>query len=81
MMTVLKTTQIIIDRIDKVEVEEAQTIDVLDLSRRSLTIWTVEGDKYELLLEAKTAEQLEFKKPDKDSWLTPKVYQGKVEES
>jgi hypothetical protein len=81
MMTVLKTTQIVIDRIDKVEVEEAQTIDVLDLSRRSLTIWTVEGDKYELMLEAKTAEQLEFKQPDKDSWLTPKVYQGKGEES
>jgi hypothetical protein len=47
MMTVLKTTQIWLERITKIEVEDDGGEGVLDMHRRSLTIWTEGGDKYE----------------------------------
>jgi hypothetical protein len=44
-----------------------------------MTIWTADGEKVELIFQADTAKQLEFKKPD-ESWLTPKIYKGSVED-
>jgi hypothetical protein len=81
MMTVLKMTRIWLERITKIELENEGEKQVFDVNRRMLTIWTADGEKYELILEAATAEQLEFKKPEQDEWLTPKVYQGKGEET
>ena len=76
MMTTLKITRIWIERIDKIEVQEAKKYDELDYGQCEMTIWTTKGEKFELILQADTVEQLAFKKPD-ESWLTPKVYKGK----
>jgi hypothetical protein len=75
MMTTLRITRIWIEHIDKIEVEDAKEFDPLEMSKREITISTDNGEKFELILEAHTAEQLEFKKPA--DWLTPKVYHGK----
>lgn len=76
MMTTLKITRIWIEHIEKIEAEEARPLDELGYCQKSITIWTTKGEKFELILQADTAEQLEFKKQD-ESWLTPKVYKGK----
>jgi hypothetical protein len=76
MMTTLKITRIWIEHINKIEVTEAKKYDELGFGSSEMTIWTTKGDKFELILQADTVEQLAFKKPD-ESWLTPKVYKGK----
>ena len=78
MLTTLKITRLYIDKVTKVEVEKLWNNGELDFSQRTVTVWTEEGDKYELILEAYTASNLEFvEEPD---WLEPKVYQGTQEE-
>ena len=79
MITTLKITRIWIEQVEKIEAEELKPVEELGYSQRSITLWTTEGEKIELILEAETSDQLEFKKPD-DSWLTPKVYKGRLEE-
>jgi hypothetical protein len=79
MLTTLKITRMWIEYIDKIEVKEATHSDELDQSQCEMTIWTTKGEKFELILQADTAGQLAFKKPD-DSWLIPKVYKGQVDE-
>jgi hypothetical protein len=79
MMTTLKITRMWIEHIEKIEVEEPKTFDELTYGQRNMTIWTTDGEKVELIFQADTAKQLEFKKPD-ESWLTPKIYQGSVED-
>jgi hypothetical protein len=74
MMTTIKITKIIIDHIKDIEVADARKFDELLYSSRSLDIWTEEGEKFEIVLEANALEQLQFKKND---WLTPKLYKGK----
>ena len=80
MMTILKITRIWIEHIDKIEVSEAKKYDELDFGQCEINIWTTKGEKFELILQAETAERLEFKKPD-ESWLTPKLSKGTVEEA
>ena len=79
MVSVHKITGIWIEEIEKIEAAEPQQIDELAYSKRTITIWTTKGEKVELILEAKSSDQLEFKQPD-DSWLVPKVYKGRTEE-
>ena len=76
MMTTLNITRIWIEHITKIEVTEAKNYDELGFGQCEMTIWTTKGDKFELILQADTVEQLAFTKPD-ESWLTPKVYKGK----
>jgi uncharacterized cysteine cluster protein YcgN (CxxCxxCC family) len=59
MMTTIKITKIILENIEKIEDEEPNQL-CEGYSRRCLTLWTQEGEKYELVFEAKTPEQLEF---------------------
>jgi hypothetical protein len=68
-----KVRKVVIDEVEKGENNE------LDFSQTSLEIWTEEGDKYELILEAVSADNLKLIKKS-DDWLTPKVYKGKEEE-
>jgi hypothetical protein len=75
MFTTLKITKIVIDHIDKVEVGDMETFRALGYSQQSITLWTTEGEEYELILEADTPEQLAFK--TFSDWLTPKLYKGK----
>ena len=63
--------------VQEVEVEDITTLDELELSQRKITIRTAAGEAFELVLQADTPEKLEFKKPEEQDWLTPKVYQGK----
>jgi hypothetical protein len=79
-LTTLKITRMWIEGIEKIEATEPWNPQELTYSKRELTIWTTRGEKVELILEADTAEHLEFNKPD-DSWLTPKVYNGTGEEA
>jgi hypothetical protein len=76
MVTTQKITRTWVEDIEKIEVTEPEQPGELTYIKRTLTIWTTKGEKVELILEAESAERLEFKKPD-DSWLTPKVYKGK----
>lgn len=76
MMTTLKITRIWLEHIEKIEVEEVRDFAEPGYAQRGITIWTTGGEKYELILEAETAKQLEFQRPEPESWLTPKVYQG-----
>ena len=78
MVSVHKITGIWIEDIEKIEVTEPERSDELDYSKRSITIWTTNGEKVELILEAASAERLEFK--DAEGWLFPKVYKGRTEE-
>ncbi len=76
MMTTLKITRIWIDDIKKIEVNKVEEFDELELSQCHINIWTTKGEEFELILQAKTAKELEFRKPD-ESWLSPKLYKGK----
>lgn len=76
MVSVHKITGIWIEDIEKIEATEPERPDGLAYSKRTITMWTTKGEKVELILEAISPDQLEFKQPD-DSWLTPKVYKGK----
>jgi hypothetical protein len=78
MITQQKITRIIIDHIEKIEAEETKRYEELGYADRSLILWTKEGDKYELILEADSPEQLEFTKPS--DWLSPQLYKGMVED-
>jgi hypothetical protein len=72
MMTTLKITRLVIDKVDKVEVEKLREVSELEYAERSVTIWTEEGDKIEIILEAVSAKNLEF--VEESDWLTPKLY-------
>ena len=74
MVTTIKITRIWIEHIEKIEVEDITLHRELGSIHKTLNIWTKEGDKIELVLEADSPEQLEFRKSE---WLTPKVYKGK----
>jgi hypothetical protein len=76
MLTVLKVTKIWIEHIDKIEVQEMMPLESVDYSEKSISIWTKEGERYEISLHADTPSQLEFRKPSEGDWLTPKVYKG-----
>jgi hypothetical protein len=76
MLTTTKITRLVIDHIERIEAEEIQEFPELLHSQRSLTIWTADGEKYELVLEAEHKQQLAFDPPA--DWLSPKLYQGKV---
>jgi hypothetical protein len=80
MITTQKITRTWVEDIDKIEVTEPDNPGEADYVKRYLTIWTTKGEKVELILEAESAESLEFKKPD-DSWLMPKVYKGSVNDA
>jgi hypothetical protein len=80
MIATLKITRTWIEDIEKIEVTDPKTYDEDTFARRELTLWTTNGEKVELILNAESAERLEFKKPD-DSWLTPKVYKGSVHDA
>ena len=77
MITTQKITRTWVEDIEKIEITDPKAYDELSYSQREITIWTTTGEKVELILEAEAAERLELKKPD-DSWLTPKVYKGSV---
>jgi hypothetical protein len=79
MVSVHKITGIWIEEIEKIEATEPERLEELAYSKRTLTIWTTNGEKIELILEAKSLDQLYFKQPE-DSWLAPKVYKGQSEE-
>jgi hypothetical protein len=79
MITQQKITRIIIDHIEKIEVEEPKELLKEEFSQRSLTIRTQEGEKYELVFEADKLENLEFQTPVTD-WLSPKLYTGRVDD-
>ena len=76
MMTTLKMTGIWIDGIEKIEVRETKKNEEKGCAQRGISIWTTQGEKVELFLQADKIERLEFKKPE-ESWLTPKVYKDK----
>ena len=78
MLTTLKITRLYIDKVTKVEVEKLWNNGELDFSQRTVTVWTEEGDKYELILEAVSANSLEF--VEESDWLEPKLYQPAQEE-
>lgn len=78
MMTKLKITRVLIDKIKKIEVENVVDHEELPFSQLRMNIWNEEGDKYELILEAESAVNLNFIKTESD-WLTPKIYQGEEE--
>jgi hypothetical protein len=63
--------------VQEVEVTDIVTPDVLDFSQRTITIRTAAGETFDLILQADEPEKLEFKKPEKPNWLTPKVYKPK----
>jgi hypothetical protein len=76
MLTTTKITRIVIDHIERIESQDIRDFPELMESQRTLTIWTAEGEQYELVLEAERKQQLEFDPPT--DWLGPKVYQGKA---
>ena len=78
MMTTLKITRVLIDKIKKIEVEDVVEHEELPFSQLHMNIWNEEGDKYELILEAESAVSLNFSKTE-DDWLKPKVYKGQEE--
>jgi hypothetical protein len=77
MITTQKITRTWVEDIEKIEVTDPKDYDELAYTQREITMWTTTGEKVELILQAESAGSLEFKKPD-DSWLTPKVYKGSV---
>jgi hypothetical protein len=80
MLTLLKMTKIWVEHIDKIEVQEVKPLEEVDYCEKSLSIWTKEGERYEISLQADTASQLEFRRPSEGDWLTPKVYTGQVDD-
>jgi hypothetical protein len=78
MLTTVKITRIWIEQIEKIEAEDFNAYEAFAYAQRSLTIWTTEGEKYELILQADTPDRLEFQKPAE--WLTPQLYKGRGEE-
>jgi hypothetical protein len=80
MLTMLKVTKIWIEHIDKIEMKEILPHEEAEYFEKSISIWTKEGDHYEISLQAETEEQLEFRKPSEGEWLNPKVYKGKKED-
>jgi hypothetical protein len=80
MLTLLKMTKIWIEQIDKIEVQEIKRLDEVGYCEQSISIWTKEGERYEISLQADTPSQLEFRTPVQGDWLNPKVYHGQVDE-
>ena len=80
MITTLKITRMIIDHIEKIEDEEPREAIPHEFSERTLTVWTQEGEKYELVFEADARENLEFKKPATGDWLGPQLYKSRVDD-
>jgi hypothetical protein len=79
MVSVHKITGIWVEDIEKIEVTDPERPDADADYKRTISMWTTNGEKVELILEATSSEQLAFKEPN-DSWLTPKVYKGRTEE-
>ncbi len=77
MITTQKITRTWVEDIEKIEVTEPENPGELTYVKRQITMWTTKGEKVELILEAESADRLEFQKPD-ESWLSPKVYKGSV---
>lgn len=77
MLTTLKITRLTIDKVAKVEVEKLPSVDEFEFCQRSVTIWTEQGEKFELILEAASAKSLEF--VEASEWLTPTLYKPKKE--
>ena len=78
MITTQKITRSWVEDIYKIEVTEPDNPGEFTNTQREISIWTTKGEKVELILQAASAESLEFKKPDE--WLTPKVYKGQSED-
>jgi hypothetical protein len=78
MFTTLKVTKLYLDKVEKVEVEKLHKVEELDFAQRTITVWTEEGDKYELTLEAISADNLEF--VEQSDWLEPTLYKPTKEE-
>jgi hypothetical protein len=74
MMTTIKITQIMIDQITDVVVDEVEPSE-LGWNNRTITIWTLNGEKYQLILQSSNVKNLEFRKAG--DWLKPLVYKGK----
>jgi hypothetical protein len=77
-MITIKVTQIIIDRITDIRVSGIKSFNYIDKNKRIITIWTLKGEKYELILESDKIENLDLN--HEDDWLKPKVYKGEKEE-
>jgi hypothetical protein len=75
MMTTLNITRIRIDQILNILIGGIKSSSAIDFNERTIEIWTVNGDKYELILESTNIDNLDLKK-DGD-WLNPMVYKGK----
>jgi hypothetical protein len=67
MFTTLKVTKLYLHKVKE-----------LDFAQRAITVWTEEGDKYELTLEAISADNLEF--VEQSDWLEPTLYKPTKEE-
>jgi hypothetical protein len=80
MLTLLKMTKIWVEHIDKIEIQEILPHDEAEYHEKAISIWTKEGERYEISLQADTPSQLEFRTPSKGDWLTPKVYAGQVDD-
>ena len=76
-MKTIKITKIIIDRVERIEVEPATDHEEeLGFSDRYMTITDKNGEVYEIVLEASSRKNLEMAEKPADDWLTPKVYKG-----
>jgi hypothetical protein len=77
MFTTIKITQLIIDNIESIEIDEPMEQIEGEFSERSITIKTYEGERYEISLQSDSLDKLKFIETSKDGWLTPKLYKGK----
>jgi hypothetical protein len=77
MITTLKITRLTIDKVAKVEIEKLPSVEEFEFCQRSVAIWTEQGEKIELILEAASAKSLEF--VEESDWLTPTLYKPEKE--
>jgi hypothetical protein len=76
MLITLKTTKFIISNVEDIVIDEPMEHIEGELSERSISIRTYEGECYEISLQADALGKLKFVETSKDGWLTPKVYKG-----
>jgi hypothetical protein len=77
--TTMKIRKLVIDKVDRIEVEEMKAHDGIELLERSIVIWDEKGDKYEIVLVATSQAKLAFHSMQSEStgdWLKPKLYKG-----
>jgi hypothetical protein len=77
MLTTIKTTKFIISNIESIVIDEPMEHIQGELSERSISIRTEQGEYYEISLQTDALSKLKFVETHKDGWLTPKVYTGK----